>query len=95
MTVAELSEEDATTEYESVVNPIYEELVVDCLGKIMNEPDTSKPDLARTYGELMVRGRSRQRHSVLLLVYCSLLLLSSLLLVRWCCYCFWLRCWFC
>ncbi|CBJ30096.1 IAP100 protein [Ectocarpus siliculosus] len=50
----ELSEEDATAEYESVVNPIYEELVVECLGKIMNEPETSKPDLARTYGELMM-----------------------------------------
>ena len=52
---AELSEEEAADEYEAVVIPIYEELVVDCLGKIMNDPDASQPDLARTYGELMVR----------------------------------------
>ncbi|CAM9350904.1 unnamed protein product, partial [Scytosiphon promiscuus] len=48
-----LSEEESTEEYESVVTPIYEELVVDCLDKIMNDPDASQSDLARTYGELM------------------------------------------
>ncbi|CAM9923832.1 unnamed protein product, partial [Hapterophycus canaliculatus] len=49
-----LLEEEATAEYESVVTPIYEELVVDCLDKIMNDPDASQSDLARTYGELMM-----------------------------------------
>eukprot|EP00752_Nemacystus_decipiens_P017831 g15987.t1 len=52
--VFELSEDEAADEYEAVVIPIYEELVVDCLGKIMNDPDASQPDLARTYGELMM-----------------------------------------
>ncbi|CAM9178612.1 unnamed protein product [Pylaiella littoralis] len=50
----ELSEEEATEEYESVIMPIYEELVVDCLGKIMNDLDASQSDLARAYGELMM-----------------------------------------
>lgn len=53
---AELSDEEATEEYESVIIPIYEELVIDCLYKIMSDPEAwSRPDLARIYGELMVR----------------------------------------
>ena len=38
-------------EYESVVIPIYEELLVGCLTNIMS--DVSNSDLARTYGQLM------------------------------------------
>lgn len=38
-------------EYESVVIPIYEELLVACLTNIMS--DVSNSDLARTYGQLM------------------------------------------
>lgn len=52
--VAELSEEDAVDEYESVVIPIYEELLVGCLTNIMS--DVSNSDLARTYGQLMASG---------------------------------------
>lgn len=47
-----LTEEEATEEYEAVVTPIYEELLVGCLANIMS--DASQGDLARTYGELMV-----------------------------------------
>ena len=52
---AELSDEEALEEYEAVVIPIYEELLVGCLSNIMG--DASPSDLARTYGQLMASGR--------------------------------------
>lgn len=47
-----MSDEEATEEYESVVIPIYQALLVGCLSDIMG--DASPSELARAYGQLMV-----------------------------------------
>lgn len=45
--------DEARDEYEAVVLPIYEELLVECLSNLLTDGPPS--DLARTQGELMVR----------------------------------------
>lgn len=51
-----MSEEDAIEEYEAVVLPMYQEMLVGCLSNLM--VDASQSELARTYGELMVNTKS-------------------------------------